>query len=223
MSVREPVLTLVPIMELRPTQITVGMREVEAKRRAWRAKADASDEHASGEKPGKDKAGAFLAKRMVPVIRGPKGLNYVIDHHHLCRALIEEGQDGVLVNVVADLRRLEADAFWFNMDCRGWMHPFDENGVRRGYGDIPKSITELRDDPFRSLAGELRLAGGYAKDTTPFSEFLWADFLRRRLKAKTVVADFEGSLAQALNMAKSGEADFLPGWCGAVARAGDNS
>ena len=74
------------------------------------------------------------------------------------------------------------------------------------------------DDPFRSLAGELRLAGGYAKDTTPFSEFLWADFMRRRMKAKAVVNDFDAALAQALNIAKGGDADYLPGWCGAVAR-----
>jgi hypothetical protein len=31
-------------------------------------------------------------------------------------------------------------------------------------------------DPFRGLAGELRNKGGYAKDLTPFEEFLWADF-----------------------------------------------
>jgi hypothetical protein len=49
---------------------------------------------------------------------------------------------------------------------------------------IPKSIKGLDDDPFRSLAGELRSAGGFAKDTTPFSEFLWADFLRRRISRK---------------------------------------
>jgi hypothetical protein len=47
-------------------------------------------------------------------------------------------------------------------------------------------MAKLIDDPFRSLAGELRRAGGFAKDTTPFSEFLWADFLRRRVKRKTV-------------------------------------
>jgi hypothetical protein len=34
--VREPMLTTVPIADLRPTQLTVGMREVEAKRKRWR-------------------------------------------------------------------------------------------------------------------------------------------------------------------------------------------
>ena len=33
--VREPVLTTVAIADLRPTQITVGMREVMAKRKHW--------------------------------------------------------------------------------------------------------------------------------------------------------------------------------------------
>jgi hypothetical protein len=47
---------------------------------------------------------------------------------------------------------------------------------------LPKTVAGLIDDPFRSLAGELRRAGGFAKDTTPFSEFLWTDFLRRRVK-----------------------------------------
>ena len=36
MTVREPLLTTVTIVDLRPTQITVGMREVLAKRKRWR-------------------------------------------------------------------------------------------------------------------------------------------------------------------------------------------
>jgi len=36
-TVREPLLEPVAILDLRPTQITVGMREVEAKRKEWRA------------------------------------------------------------------------------------------------------------------------------------------------------------------------------------------
>ena len=74
------------------------------------------------------------------------------------------------------------------------------------------------DDPFRSLAGELRHAGGFAKDTTPFSEFLWADFLRRRMKRKFVERDFGGAVKQALKLARSLDADYLPGWCGPVPR-----
>jgi hypothetical protein len=201
MAVREPVLMPVAIMDLRPTQITVGMREVEAKRNAWRK--------TSGKKGQK-----FLGKHLIPVILGPKNRHYVIDHHHLARALHEEGVKDVAVTVVANLSKLEIDSFWFVMDNRNWMHPFDDEGSRRGYRDIPKSVNELVDDPFRSLSGELRRLGGFAKDTTPFSEFMWADFLRRRMKRKLVEKDFNGALEQALELAKSEEADYLPGWSG---------
>jgi hypothetical protein len=100
------------------------------------------------------------------------------------------------------------------MDNRNWMHPFDAKGRRRHYRDIPKSVAELVDDPFRSLSGELRCAGGFAKDTTPFSEFLWADFLRRRMKRKEVERNFDRAIDEALQLAKSADADYLPGWCG---------
>jgi hypothetical protein len=179
------------------------MREVREKRKRW-------------QETGARKGAEFLGKHMMPVILGAKDRHYVIDHHHLGRALIDDGVDHILVTVVADLHKLEKDAFWIFLDNRGWMHPFDADGQRRSYEDIPKSLTELVDDPFRSLAGELRLAGGYAKDTTPFSEFLWADFLRRRLKRKMVEEDFSQALEKALELAKSEATNFLPGWCGPI-------
>ncbi len=148
---------------------------------------------------------------------GPKDEYYVIDHHHLALALHQEGVENIATTVLADLRRLPRDAFWVFLDNRGWLHPYDEDGRRRDYGDVPKRITAMVDDPFRSLAGELRQSGGFAKDTTPFSEFLWADFLRRRFKRKQLESDFPAALVRALKLAKSGEADYLPGWCGPIA------
>jgi hypothetical protein len=201
MTLREPVLTTVAITELRPTQITVGMREVEAKRKRWK--------EIAGKKGGK-----FLGSHMIPVVLGPKHRHYVVDHHHLARALHEEGVKDVAVTSIANLSTLDSDAFWTVMDNRNWMHPFDDAGVRRRYADIPKSVTGLVDDPFRSLAGELRRAGGFAKDTTPFSEFLWADFLRRRIERRRVQKRFSAAVKQAMTLAKSQDAHYLPGWCG---------
>jgi hypothetical protein len=198
---REPRLHPVPITSLRPTQITVGMREVEAKRKSWR-------HHPDRKKPD------FLGRHLIPVILGPKEQSYVIDHHHLALALHREGVAEVATTVVADLRDLPRDAFWIYLDNRGWLHPYDADGRRRGYKSIPKRLTELVDDPFRSLAGELRLRGGFAKDTTPFSEFLWADFLRRRIKRSAVDEKFSKALDMAYGLAKSVEANYLPGWCG---------
>ncbi len=206
MTVREPLLTTIAIVDLRPTQITVGMREVLAKRKRWR-------------ETGGKKGAKFLGTHMIPVVLGPRRRNYVVDHHHLARALHDEGVKDVAVTVTANLSALEPDEFWTVMDNRNWMHPFDADGRRRHYDDIPKSVIELVDDPFRSLAGELRRAGGFAKDTTPFSEFLWADFLRRRVKRKAVESDFDHVVERALQLAKSGDASHLPGWCGPAPEA----
>ncbi len=205
MNIREPLLDPVRIRDLRPTQITVGMREVAAKRRAWKNTCD-------------ETGAEFLGKHMIPVIIGPKGRRYVIDHHHLSLALLQEGQKTVLVTVVKNLKHLPPDSFWFVMDNHSWMHPYDDKGKRHSHHDLPKSVEDLVDDPFRSLAGELRHLGGFAKDTTPFSEFLWADFLRRRMTRREVDADFDGALEEALKLAKSAQADYLPGWCGPVTR-----
>lgn len=196
-----PILEPVSIDSLRPTQITVGMREVKEKRLRWR------------EYP-KDKKAEFLGRHMIPVIFGPKERAYVVDHHHLARALHEEGVEQVLVSVVANLRKLDQDEFWAFLDHRGWVYPYDADGVRQGFDSIPKSVEDLIDDPFRSLAGKLRQAGGFAKDTTLFSEFLWADTLRRRMTRETLEKDFDAALRDALVFAKSHDANYLPGWCG---------
>lgn len=200
---REPLLHPVEILALRPTQMTVGMHEVREKRLHWR------------QHKGKKKA-EFLGQHMLPVISGPSGRYYIIDHHHLALALHEEGQQRVLVTVVADLHNLDREAFWTVLDTHGWVHPYDAGGRRRDYAALPKTVEKLRDDPFRSLAGELRRVGGFAKDTTPFSEFLWADFLRRRMKRARVERNFSSALKRARKFAKSLDANYLPGWCGPV-------
>jgi len=201
MSAREPVLNPVKVRSLRPTQMTVGFREVREKQREWR------------ERGGK-KGAEYLGQHMIPVVIGPRGRQYLIDHHHLARALIEEGVKDVLVNVIADLSTLAKEEFWIFLDNRAWCHPYDAQGRRRAFDDIPAAIGALADDPYRSLAGELRRVGGYAKDEAPFSEFIWADFLRRRIKRKTVDKSFAAAMREALALAKDRQAGYLPGWCG---------
>ncbi len=186
------------IGNLRPTQVTIGMREVEIKRRRWREKTA-------------DQAAQFLESHSIPVILGPASGLYIVDRHHLVRALYDEGVDEVPVRIIEDVSVLEPDAFWSSLESRGWTHPFDAEGRRCDYGAIPKSVSDLVDDPFRSLAGALKRAGGYAKDESPFSEFRWAEFLRARMERKKVEDDFECALAVAMNLALTREAMSLPG------------
>ena len=199
--VRDPVLAPVLVERLRPTQITVGMHEVRNKQKELRKRET-------------KKIGRFLGNHMIPAVLGPQNRHYIIDHHHLALALLREGIKNVLVTVIADLSMLEPDVFWIVLDHHSWVHPYDEDGRRVKFTRIPKRVDKLQDDPFRSLAGELRRAGGFAKDATPFSEFLWADFLRRRIERRRVTENFPAAVRHALKLAKGHDAHYLPGWCG---------
>lgn len=187
------------IADLHPTQITVGLREVAQKRLRWRSRLR--------------KAGRGAAPRVVaPVVRGPEGVLCLIDRHHLMRALEQEGVHEVLIRPIADFSALPTDEFWRTLDARGWCHPYDAQGRRRGFGDIPAAMSRLLDDPYRSLASALRRAGGYAKKTTPFSEFAWADFLRARVSHDLVEWNFGDDLNEVLILARTAAARDLPGW-----------
>src|SRR5665213_4633470 len=110
MPMREPILKPVASSELRPTQITVGFREVALKRKQWR------------ERSGED-GGDFLGRHMIPSVLGPKGRHYIIDNHHLARALHEEGVENVLVTVAADLGALSKASFWTSLGNTSLCHP----------------------------------------------------------------------------------------------------
>lgn len=196
-----PLLRRARIAELRPTQIAVGLREVARKRQSWG--------HLKGAEERR-----FLGDHMVPVVLGPKSRAYILDNHHLVRALHEEGVEHMLIRPLADLGHLSAAEFWRFMDNRNWLRLYDAAGRRARVEDLPKTVDGLKDDMFRSLAGDVRRAGGFAKDPTPFSEFLWADHLRQRLKSTLVSRNYPAALKRALDLARSHEAAYLPGWCG---------
>ena len=180
----------IAIRDLRPTQMTVGFREVAERRRRWRAAAATVE--------------AAARRLIVPVVLGPCARSYVLDRHHELCALAAEGVADVQVAVVDDMRRFEWVGFWRTLDRRGWCRPQDAEGQRQDYSYIPTTIGGLTDDPFRSLARAVRRAGGYAKEKAPFSDFLWADFLRQRISRTLVNDDFELALRGALTLARNG-------------------
>ncbi len=191
----------VRVSDLRPTQLTVGLREVEHKRLQWR-------------EAGKKERCALLRRHVLPAVIGPKSRPYIVDHHHFARALLEEKAVVVAIYVLEDLSHLPKGEFWTYLDNSAWCHAYDEHGKRRELSDIPARIGKLVDDPYRSLAGELIRQGGCAKSSRPFSEFLWADFLRHRIDRQIVETEYEGAVSQALQLAANKSAKSLPGWCG---------
>lgn len=186
---------------LKPTQMSVGLEEVAAKRREWAA---------LGRKDRRD----ALERQVFPAVLGPKNRFYIIDHHHLGLALIEEKVERVWIAVRDDLSWLEPEVFWRTMEFRAWAHPFDERGRRCELTEMPRRLIDLKDDPYRSLAGRVRHAGGYAKSMAPFAEFQWADFLRARIGASVVRRQFPRAVREGVKWARSPTARYLPGWSG---------
>lgn len=187
--------------KLRPTQMTVGRAEVATKRREW-----AALNH-------KERT-ETLQQEVFPAVLGLDHRYYIIDHHHLGLALIEEGVDQVWIAPQDDLSWLAPDVFWRTMEFRAWAHPFDSRGRRRDWRDIPRSLTQMKDDPYRSLANRVHEAGGYAKSPAPYAEFLWADFFRARVAAGTVRRNSPLAVRAGVKFAKSPAARYLPGWSG---------
>jgi hypothetical protein len=189
----------VKLAALRPTQMALGYEEVLLKRREWRQRTAKNAKH-------------FLRDHRFPAIRGPGKYHYIVYHHHLGRALLAEKVETVNVAVLCDLSHLAPDEFWIVMDHYQWVHPYDEKGKRRDFSAIPKRLDRLPDDPYRSLAAEVRRACEYPKDEMPFSEFLWADFFRRRIPIAAVREDSEKAMKRAKKLARQIEAAHLPDW-----------
>jgi len=203
-SARNPTLARVRLARLRPTQLTVGYIEVTLKAEQWASM------------PRKQRQ-QEIEQHVFPAVLGPAHEYFIVDHHHLGIALIDEGIKQVQVAVLDDLSWLETAVFWQTMEFRSWSHPYDRRGRRCDYKDMPRHLNQLKDDPYRSVAGLVRRAGGFAKDQQPFVEFLWADFFRPRIPSRLIKREPHRAAELGLKLARSSQARYLPGWSGKVA------
>jgi len=188
---------------LRPTQMTVGLFEVNHKRKKLEALAHHEQQN-------------FLRESPVPAILGPSGHPYIVDHHHLGRAAAEAKLEGVFVEIISDLSACSPNKFWTEMAAKNWVHPYNEHGQRCSFEEIPHHLDNLKDDAYRSLASLVRHAGGYTKTTTPFAEFAWADYFRSRMPLVRKSAHISSFVDEAVRLAKLSEASSLPGYTGST-------
>jgi hypothetical protein len=189
-----------PVLQLRPTQFAVGMREVEHKGEKLKAM-----------KP--KELDDYIHSMPVPIVLGPKGRTYIIDHHHLARAAWEVGIPELVVEQKADFSALPFETMWRTMQEAHWVYLVDQLG--NGPHDalhLPETIKGLADDPYRSVAWVVRNKEGFQKNPTPFSEFRWAEFFRKNLKAHPVHDEFDAAVNEALQLAKTAACKDLPGY-----------
>ena len=220
----------VKLDSLKPTQNAAGFDEVNDKiaRYSAKSKADLKD---------------YLIVHPVPVVIGNGDQFYLTDHHHLCNAMwkmaegkneagVDTGNARVVVLVQANIAPLKGYHFWKAMHKDRLVYLFDNYGA----GPLrPKElcshIKELRNDPYRSLAWEVRTRYGYDKSPHAFAEFIWADFFRVRiiidndlLKNKVTDSEilirslpeehYKEVIDEAMQLARSPEARGLPGYLG---------
>lgn len=192
---------LVPLAEIRPTQMAVGMRVVEQKRRKI-------ERHVESAR----KLRRYLEKRPVPAVLGPGDDYYIIDHHHLSLALWQSAVDEVFVRIVGDLSDMPKREFLRAMSALGWLHTYDADGRKICPTRLPSRIDQLKADRYRDLAWSVREAGGFEKSYVPFSEFAWANYFRRLIPSSLLARDFERAHHYAMRLANSPCAKHLPGY-----------
>lgn len=187
------------IDDLRPTQLTLGLEDV-----ARRAKKMAL--------LGASELNVLLKKKSIPYVVGPKKEIYIVDHHHLCRALWTiDKKRALLGEELADWSDLDNKQFWKKMDSSGYCWAIDSHGHRRSYSAIPKHIRELTDNVWRSLARAVR-GRAFTNQDTPFQEFIWGDYFRTFMSERLIKQDFELAQKVATSISHLKEAEDLPGF-----------
>lgn len=196
--------------KMRPTQICVGYAEV-------------ADKKAKLSKLNKNQLTKYLKENPLPAVAGPDGRMYLTDHHHLGRALLEMGVSRSFFVVQHDFSALPESKFFDVLKVLELIHPFDENGKPTPYSSIPKVLTDLKDDPYRSLAGFVRRAGGYRKVDKAYLEFEWADYFRPLIPKEQLSTKkgMKKAVAQCIKFAQAPEAEKMLGYVGQITVVND--
>jgi hypothetical protein len=127
-----------------------------------------------------------------PIVIGPRGFQ-LIDNHHHARSLFDSqlanSEKWLYVRVHRNWHTMALDKFDYAMVTENFIWPYDQRGV--GPVDpslFPRSVGDLLDDPFRSLAYLVRLNNGFRVLHLPFQEFYWANYFRTHLESDLLAA-----------------------------------
>ena len=189
------------ILDLRPTQFVLGMKEIEAKvtKMSSFSKKELAD---------------YCAKHVIPVVIGPKKEMFMIDHHHFARACWEQKISNYSIKIVKDLSHKTEKEFWNFMISKKWVYLHDQFGMgpHSPYA-LPVDVRCMSDDPFRSLVWVILNEGKIRKHDIPFFEFEWAAFFRVNLDMQLhSKSNFKAAITIAKKLAKSKSAEGLPGF-----------
>jgi hypothetical protein len=193
------------VLELHPTQFALGFEQVKHKVRTMGALS-------------KKRLAECLHENKVPIVIGPTGEKYLIDHHHFLYACGELGIAEVEVTVECDLSKskLSYRRFWQTMRRSHWTYLYDQFGEGPRHPlYLPTNVRGMADDPYRSLAWAVREAGGYEQSDETFAEFQWADLFRKAdLLGEHGRDSMKAAVKAGVKLAHSKAARHLPGYAG---------
>jgi hypothetical protein len=194
----------VAVAALQPTQLCIGLAEIRSRQHDF-----------ARDTPEQQRR--YLRSKPVPLVRNQTGDLWMIDRHHRLRALLELDASvttfGYLVAEVASSSRAKTLR---ELQSRGWLYLHDG----RGQGpwppeQLPTSLLDLQDDPYRSLVWKLKKEGVLRpQPLIPYHEFRWGAWLRRRPLPPFHSGCLEPALPTARRLARSPAASHLDGWKG---------
>ena len=122
---------------------------------------------------------------MKTVVIGPGGQPYLTDGHHTLTSFWEAPGGGaetrVRLRVTGNLSSLAPDAFWREMQDRGWtwLRGADGNPVAPDKLPTGLGLKQFADDQYRGVLYFARDVGYRQDDDSPaFQEFYWGQWLR---------------------------------------------
>lgn len=163
----------VQTQELSPTQACIGRFEVRLKADRFKLMSPSDVQGYLGEKRDKNKG--------VRVVRGARRFFVVDGHHTLCAIMEAKAPRELVIDQIADFSDVDSDEdFWKKMRKKSLLYPC-RLGEEVSPMDFPRTLEELEDDAFRSLAWLLRKMDAFEDLKEPYQEFKIADFLRKHM------------------------------------------
>lgn len=165
------------IEDLRPTQSEVGQYQIDKKVKQFKKLSPSQIE-------------TLLEKKIVPVVIGPDGNLYLIDHHHTSLALFDVGQKDAHIVVKENWLKMEPNkampdrmkAFWERLDEKQFcfLKKADGTWIDPLSRSFPKTLAQCGDNPYRSLVWILSQDGALKEGVIPYYEFYISEVLKKK-------------------------------------------
>lgn len=194
----------VSVADLHPTQWCIGLAEV------WARQRDFAEETPQQRLD-------YLKGKPVPLVRSGSGSLWMVDRHHRLRGILGiDPQATAWGYVIAELESSSSDDVLAFLQRQGWLYLFDG----RGNGplpsqELPGSLMDLDDDPYRSLVWKLKKEGLIRpQPLIPYHEFRWGAWLRQRPLPPFSSRRLDPALVPARRLVCSEAARSMAGWKG---------